>query len=267
MVGAAIGSAVGGLMGANESRKAGKAAAKEAALARADRIKSMEMLEENQANVDALQEFLTSMGAEGMERAQGLLDDWEGTFGGIQDNLSEYYNNLDPEKFALQSKIDFKRNMDKQMAQFNETMAAGGLQSAGMKAQTAKEAAFKTAEASAQIDINAPEEVARMKQGFLEFGDPQRAGAENAYNRAMENKARFGEAGFRAQTEQTRSVAGALTGSAEAHDKYAAGYGASQAGWGQAAGQMFGSAMNLGIKAFDKPAGRTAINPDDGVLF
>lgn len=251
MIGAAIGSAVGGIMSANESKKAGERSSAASAAAAAQRDKAVGVVEGNQANVDAMQEFLTSMGAEGMERAQGLLDDWEGSFGGIQDNLSDYYSNLDPDKFAMSSKAEFTQNMNKQMSQFNETMAASGLQSAGMKAQAAKEAAFKTAETYSQIDINAPEQVNQMKQGFLQYGDSQRAGAENAMSNAMNNQAQYGQAGFNAQTNQANALANTYTGDAQASEATAAREGASASGYAGAAGSMFGSAMNLGIKGYN----------------
>ena len=56
------------------------------------------------------------------------------------------------------------------MKQFNETMASQGLQSAGMKQQAAKESAFQLAQGNASIDIQAPDVVADMQQGFLNYG-------------------------------------------------------------------------------------------------
>ena len=106
----------------------------------------------------------------GIAAAQGFLDDWTDTFGPLEDNLSEYYNNLDPDKFAVQNKVALQQNLDKSMNQFNETMAANGLQSSGMKQQAAKEAMFAQATGNANIDINAPEQVAQMQQGFLNYG-------------------------------------------------------------------------------------------------
>ncbi len=106
----------------------------------------------------------------GIQAAQGMLDDWSNTFGGLEDNLSDYYNNLDPNKFAVQNKAALQQNLDKSMQQFNDTMAASGLQSSGMKQQAAKEAAFAQAQGNAGIDINAPEQVAQMQQGFLNYG-------------------------------------------------------------------------------------------------
>ena len=106
----------------------------------------------------------------GIEYAQGLMDDWESTFGGIEENMKDYYTNLDPTKFATQSKSEFMSEMDKQMKIFNDTMAASGLQSAGMKQQANKEMAFELAKGNAGIDIASEEYVADKKQGWLNYG-------------------------------------------------------------------------------------------------
>lgn len=253
MIGAAIGSAVGGIMGGRSEAKAAKrsqsAADKEAALAREYQDKAIGAIEDNQGNVDDLQNFLTEMGDQGVEYAQGLFDSWEGSFGGIQDNMTDYYNNLDPTKFATQSKANFQASMDKQMKQFNETMAAGGLQSAGMKQQAAKEAAFKMAEGNAQIDIQSEEYVAQQKMGFLGFGEQQRAEASNANLQANRNQALWGQQGFDAQTGQSRDLANAMLGGSAFAQDSADRYGASAAGHATASGNYYGAAMSSGMKA------------------
>lgn len=270
----------------------------------------------------------------GIDVAQGMIDDWELTFGGLEDNLSEYYNNLDPDKFAIQSKTILQDNLQKSMTQFNETMAANGLQSAGMKQQAAKEAAFLQATGNAQIDINAPETVAQMQQGFLNYGSPYKmqaesllAGATNldsqlkmnsemanqadqtqrdifdartlndqsmfninatnsqlAFDAQAQNQAAAFSASASNQAAAARSAAmmGAygmegssyLAGSQMTDPRIAimgdtaANYGASSAGYMGAAGSAFGSAMNLGISAYN-PTGAVAPNysNDNGWLY
>ncbi|RLC88463.1 MAG: hypothetical protein DRI37_05185 [Chloroflexi bacterium] len=120
----------------------------------------------------------------GIAAAQGFLDDWADTFGGLEDNLSNYYNNLDPDKFATQNKVALQQNLDKSMNQFNESMAASGLQSSGMKQQAAKEAMFAQATGNSNIDINAPEQVAQMQQGFLNYGAPFKQQAQSMLSNA-----------------------------------------------------------------------------------
>ncbi len=178
-------------------------------LALGEQKQGLGVMKDNQQMAHNFSNFMNSLGEQGMEYAQGLMDNWESSFGGVQDNLTEYYNNLDPEKFATQNKADYKQALDKQMGQFNETMAASGLQSAGMKQQTAKEAMFKTAEANSQIDLAAEDQVAQMQQGFLQFGEGQRQGAENAMGNAQSNQGQFANIGQGAVDAANRGVANA----------------------------------------------------------
>ena len=253
----------------------------------------------------------------GIDAAQGFLDDWADTFGGLEDNLSEYYNNLDPDKFAVQNKVALQQNLDKSMAQFNEQMAASGLQSSGMKQQAAKEAMFAQASGNAQIDINAPEQVSQMQQGFLNYGSPYKQQAQsmlsnatnqdsnlkanvsmfnagqqnnrtmeayrlqndrdqfnaNASNRASEfsmnswsnadrfnvdtaNKNRYmkNSAIFGAQSDYNNSylqMAQLQNPNIARNDAAAQQYGQSAAGYNAASGKLLGTAMNLGIQAYN----------------
>ncbi len=249
-------------------------------LALGQQQQGLEVMKDNQAMAHNFSNFMNSLGEQGMEYAQGLMDNWESSFGGIQDNLTQYYNNLDPEKFATQNKADYKQALDKQMGQFNETMAASGLQSAGMKQQTAKEAMFKTAEANSQIDLAAEDQVAQMKQGFLQFGEGQRGSAENAMGNAQANQANFAGMGQNATDAAGRNVAGGYgnVGDANRHlaqgqenignrwgnvgDAYnnqatqansnAQNYGNSAAGYQNAAGNNFGTAMQAGVQLYDQ---------------
>ena len=269
MTGAAIASAgmsvVGGIGARNDAKDAQRSS--DAANERSNQYQdqAIGVIEENQATVDALQTFLTSMGEEGMTHAQGLLDNWESTFGGVQENLSSFYNNLDPTKYATESKATLKRNMDKQMEQFNDTMASSGLQSSGMKQQAAKEAAFKTAEANSQIDLASEDKVAEMKQGWLNQGEPQRAFAQSNMSQAQRNQALYGETGFNAQSTQNTNLANAYLGGSEFQQNQSANYGASAAGYNQSAGNMFGSAMRSGITAYDGLTGGSGSGLGGGV--
>ena len=269
MTGAAIASAgmsvVNGVGARKDAKAAGKRADQEAAMSAEQRReaglqmdKAIEQVSANQGNVDALQKFLSQMSAEGTEFAQGLMDDWEGAFGSVKDNLSDYYNNLDPTKYATAAKSNLGQQMEKSMAQFDETMAASGLQSAGMKQQAAKEAAFKQAEGNAAIDIGAEDKVMGMQHGWLNFGENQRQTAEKAMGVAQDNKTAFGERGFNAQIGQNNRLSDALakranftTGAARDTQGIADKYGQSAADSSKASNAYFGNAMKSGLTAYN----------------
>jgi len=265
MTGAAIASvavsAYQGSEASHDAKRAEKRSENEAIVATAYNNLAMENIQSNQGEIDDFKDFLSSMSDQGTEYAQGLLDSWEQTFGGLQDNLSDYYNNLDPAKFATGEKAKFKQNLDKQMQQYNETMASSGLQSAGMRAQTAKETAFKTAEANSQIDLQSEEYVKDQQMGFLNYGDPQRQEAQRAMGVAQDNQNSLGQQGFQAQFNQNQQITDMYRTQAGINDTNAQQYGESAAGYSQAAGNYFGSAMSAGVTAYDSMFGGT--NPTD----
>ncbi len=115
-----------------------------------------------------------------LENAQRLLNEWEVTYGSLEDNLSEYYNNLDPAKYATQYKSNLNENIDKQVGQMNDEMASSGLMSAGMRAQGEKEAAFAKATGGAQADLMAEDKVMGMKTDFLNRGEARKSMYDNA---------------------------------------------------------------------------------------
>ena len=153
---------------------------------------------------------------------QQQLDDWENMFGGMEENVTDYYNNLDPEKFATAGKQNLAQQMSKQMTQFNESMSAQGLQTSGMRVQAEKEAAFTQAAGNAGIDLAAPEQVNQMKQGYLNSKEHRRTNAIGGINSSY-----GGQVALANQNAQMHNQ--------------------SQAGFMGAAGNMFGSALNLGM--------------------
>ena len=212
-VGAAIGATVVGVGGLVQSNKAGKDAKKA------------------QNNEMDMRRQELAMKQQGLDFNQGLLDDWENTFGGLEDNLNDYYSNLDPTKFATQNKQTLNESMDKQMKQFNESMAAQGLQTSGMRVQAEKEAAFGKAQGNAAIDMAAPEQVNQMQQGWL--------GA----NKQSQLQAQAGVTGA------INGVGAGYGNMGNAYGNHAQQAGQSQSGWLNAGGSMLGSALGLGINS------------------
>jgi len=207
MVGAAIAGTVGSLaMGASSARKAGRASKQAMGYAQNQYDYNMAGMDSYIGGAQGMYDLVSGMSfgggsaqgfsAEGgdtggIEYAQGLLDDWESTFGGIEENMKDYYTNLDPTKFATESKSQFMSEMDKQMKIFNETMAASGLQSAGMKQQANKEMAFELAKGNAGIDIASEEFVADKKQNWLNYGVGYKQQATGLLGQAYANDAQM----------------------------------------------------------------------------
>ena len=177
--GAAIGSAVVGIAGNRSASKSADASAQSAQDSLSQGIAEMEKYFE-QANIH---------GEDALQFSQDMLGDWEDTFGGIEENLSSYYQNLDPAKYSQQYKTNLNENIDKELTQMNESMAASGLQTAGMKQQTAKEAAFAKAQGGAESDLMAEDKVRGMQQGFLNTGANQKSAANSSITNSYGNLA------------------------------------------------------------------------------
>ena len=317
MVGAAIAGTVGSMaMGASASRKAGKANAQASRYAQESYDYNKQGLDNYINGAYGLAGTAASMsygggtahGYEatggdtgGIEFAQGMLDEWEGTFGGIEDNMKEYYENLDPTKYATQSKSQYMEEMNKQMKQFNDTMAASGLQSAGMKQQAAKEQAFQLAQGNAQIDLASEDYVADKKQGWLNYGSQYKQQATGLLGQAyandaqMKTQASIATAGNKTNASISNSAVNAQAAQARANaimgetyyindankaqamfqdpriaqsNQNAANYSQSANGWMGTAGNILGGAMGGGL--FGKSSGGTKApfgGIDDGIMY
>ena len=221
-------------------------------------VKGLEMLEDAESeyeagmqllsrNVELAEEFkdrLKELGEQGIEYAQSLLDNWEETFGPIEDSLAEYYNTLDPQKYATQWKTYLADATQKQLNQLNEQFAQPGLMTSGMKMQLEKEAAFKQAQGNAMIDLTAPERVMQQKNQFYgAYGAPQKARYEGMYTNAINNMANMESMGFNALSNAQTNLGGAFMDKGNMIAQQAQ-------GMLGAGGSMLGSAINLGINAF-----------------
>jgi hypothetical protein len=283
MTGAAIASAgmsvVNGIGARKDAKAAGQRADQEAAMSAEQRAAadkqmgvSIDTYKENKGQVNDLQNFLNDMSAEGVEYAQGLMDDWEGSFGSVQDNLTSYFNNLDPDKYSTEQKARLGDSMQKSLKQYDETMAAGGLQSAGMRQQTAKEPAFRLAEGNAEIDLAAEDQVANMKMDWLNYGKADKNQANQAMGTALDKKAQFGQAGYKAQMDYNTGLSGLqkdranfTSGQAATTQGIADKYGQSAALSSAAAGNHFGNAMKSGLTAYNSYNNNNGLGVSDAV--
>ena len=234
-VGAAIGGAVS-LMGAKGASKAAGAASGKA---EEWMNKAWGIGQEGVNIADQFAETLKLIGEEYGEFAQEVWADWEAMYGPLEQNLVNYYNNLDPNKFSTQWKAQIEQNLNKEMKQFEQAAAQSGIMTSPMMLQAQKDRAFKQAEANAQADIMAPEYVAQQQQGFYgQFGAPQKATAQSLQGQSILNKANLANMGVSQQLNARNNLIGLAQGNQQAYMNSAAGY-------GQAAGNMFGTGINL----------------------
>jgi hypothetical protein len=200
MTGAAIGAAVAGIAGAGASVY--------------ESNKASDSFNNALGSLDQGMAQLGQNNEEQMAFAQGLMDDWEGTFGGIQENLSDYYSNLDPTKYATEYKTNLNDQIDKQVTQMNESFSAMGMQTSGNRMQMEKEAGFAKATGGAQADMMADDKVASMQQDFVNSGQGQFNAGANAMNSAFTNQQQGITGMYQAQSNLHGQEAGRKNSSA-----------------------------------------------------
>ncbi len=157
VVGGSIGSAVGNAFGSDGRDSGSDTIARYAAMF-------------NLQNAYDYSAQLGTMRDEYNAGEQQALDQYEAYYGNVEQNLSDYYNNLNPAKFAQQYKTSLQDHLNKQVQQYTDSLASRGLMSSGMRNQAMKEQAFAQAQGNAQADINAPEDVRQMQQAWGDRG-------------------------------------------------------------------------------------------------
>ncbi len=101
---------------------------------------------------------------------QERYDEWQATYGPIEDSLAAYYDTLDPTLRTVQGLEQYEKEKDRAMKQMNENLAQRGIATSGIKAQGEMEFAVAGASDRARIRAEAPISVAKEKLSFLQVG-------------------------------------------------------------------------------------------------
>lgn len=103
--------------------------------------------------------------------AQEQYDDWLDIYGPIQDNLSEYFQNLTPESYAASGLEDFEGEFQRSMTQLNESLVQRGIDpSSGVGLSLEQQSKLDAAETRADIRKSARDTVTAQKMEFLGLG-------------------------------------------------------------------------------------------------
>lgn len=133
-------------------------------------------------------------------------NDWKAVYGPIEDNLSEYYASLTPDRLIAQGLQNQQIEFQKAEVSIRENIARRGLEGSGVEATAETGLAIQKALAKARVRSDAPEEIARQKQSFLQGGEARRAGAE----RGIANQLQDRVSGQRAEAAGKFEAAGSL---------------------------------------------------------
>jgi len=96
--------------------------------------------------------------------------DWQDTFGPIQDNLSMYYQNISPDYYEATGLANFQKERQQQLTDLNTSLAQRGLTNSGLAATVKRENAIDTAEQRAQIRTGAKQQAVSDMSNFLQIG-------------------------------------------------------------------------------------------------
>lgn len=107
---------------------------------------------------------------------QQRYDDWNATYGPIQDNLANYYSTLTPEYFETQNLEAYQQEHQDAVERIREDFAQRGISDSGLAADFEKEAEFERAQTRATIRAAAPGQAAEEKRQFLQVGLGQNPG-------------------------------------------------------------------------------------------
>ena len=141
---------------------------------------------------------------------QQKYDDWQETYGGIEDNLAEYYSTLTPDYFEAQGLEAFQKEHQASTQRVQELLAQRGIQDSGIALASEVSGELSAATSRATIRAQAPALVAEEQRNFLQVGLGQNPGA--SYSRALSEKAGRDEASARvAEASAGRSISSAIT--------------------------------------------------------
>lgn len=108
--------------------------------------------------------------AAALEFQQQQYQDWQDTFGPIQDNLSLYYQSISPDYYEATGLANFQKERKQQLADLNISLAQRGLTGSGLAATIKRENAIDTAEQRAQIRTAAKQQAVSDMSSFLQIG-------------------------------------------------------------------------------------------------
>jgi len=134
--------------------------------------------------------------------------DWEATYGPLEDNLAEYYKTLSPTLRTVQGLAAYEKERDFNMTSLRENLAQRGLATSGITAQVETYDAVESAKERAKIRADAPMETAKEKASFLSIG--------LGHNPADKLSETYGDIALQAgrTTAATASAAGRATANA-----------------------------------------------------
>lgn len=139
---------------------------------------------------------------------QEKYDDWQSTYGPLQDNLASYYNSLSADSYAAMGLENSQQAFDTSMKRIDESLAQRGIANSAIGASIDAQAELGHAEERAKIRSEAPRAVAQDQLGFLQVGLGQNPG--DSMSRTLQQQS----SSLQQQATMQEQAAGQAIGSA-----------------------------------------------------
>lgn len=115
--------------------------------------------------------------------------DWEGIFGPIQQNLSQYYQYLSPDTYSALGIQNIEKQYVQSRQNLDQELAKRGISNSGATVAGLTQLEQASMLGKAEVRTNAPQMVASAKQGFLNAGlglqGNLQSGISNSYSNQM----------------------------------------------------------------------------------
>lgn len=155
----------------------------------------------------------TEATAASLEFQKQQYEDWKGTFGDVQETLSKYYSNMDPDVLAAANIQAINQQYTQAKTNLDQTLAQRGLATSGAAAQGNVQLEQSAATARASAIANAPIQAAQEQMNFLRAGLGLESSITSNISSAYSNQAQTA-LGLAGQQNQLAAAAGKNVGSA-----------------------------------------------------
>lgn len=115
--------------------------------------------------------------------AQEQFELYESLYGGIEEKVTSYYNNLSPEARANMQEGEINKRIDSSLRNLEENLTKRGISFGGIEASLSNQSRFLGAEARAKARAEAPMRVAQEQAALLNTG--RRDIGRNTQNQAL----------------------------------------------------------------------------------
>jgi len=132
------------------------------------------------------------------------LAEWQETYGGLEDNLAAYYNQLTPEFYEAQGLEAFQKEQQVAQERIKTSLAQRGIEDSGIALALEHQTAQEGAEQRATIRAEAPMKTAEEQRKFLQVGLGLAPG--ESYSQALSQQA--------SQAQRTADIAEQQSGQA-----------------------------------------------------